>query len=86
MRRAYVRMAANEWGNPLMTEIAGKLLAEFDMVYVQEHAGWWIEFITADDGRPASLWSANCATQNQKLLERGRMIERAIDSTTYIDR
>jgi hypothetical protein len=60
-----IRLADDEWGNELMTQLAAESLADPHygtyqplVVSVFEHAGWWLEFALLED-RTTAVASAN---------------------------
>jgi len=70
LARIYVCLAADEWGNEVMQEVAAELLAQWQkernlIVVVYEHAGWYLAFARppkdAKDKRPICVDTANDA-------------------------
>lgn len=68
-RHLAIHLAENEWvSNCPPHEVAAEYFAADDspetlVVEVIEHAGWWVLF-AFHEGRPLSLGSASCASQN----------------------
>lgn len=61
LRAAFVWLADNEYGNPLMNRVAEEFLCdhpEVDVVEVIEHAGWWMRYARLN-GRVVVIGSAN---------------------------
>lgn len=61
-----VHLAADEWGNSLMREIAVELINQqyndFYVVEVHEHGGWWLQFARFN-GEVMCVGSANDSAQ-----------------------
>lgn len=64
LRTLTIRLADDEWGNPLMCDVAAEALRSglADIVMVIEHAGWWMEY-TLVDGEVRIVASANCGSK-----------------------
>ena len=63
--RVYIYLAANEWGNELMRQIAADYAQSHDkrplIVSVHEHAGWHLSFLY---GAPHIANGTVCGTAN----------------------
>jgi len=68
MRDTYdkIRLASNEWGSPLMREIAQAHFAghpDCRFVLVHEHGGWWLGY-----RRDLTIW---CSANDAAVLDGG---------------